>query len=638
MSKLSEKRKRRQNVEDSDDDQEDNEIPFVTFVSDADCEALLHVEGQSLKASQRRRASSNEIETPKHERVAALLGETPPSKRGRHRQSASKINIPNTIEEDENDVDENDDEWKPVAKPRVLFPETHTGVAPSPKRSSKKNKERMEQKIKASQEKYSSPAKPDGATPTKAVDVDMLTPRRKRNKNKLQNTPTTPRSQSRTGQVSTPKTPKSASKVVETAKTPRPQRMNIKKNLNKVMNEEGSDESDSSLSDSDDYSESEFSEPPTPQHSRVNTPRNSRPTTPVSVSARPGLRTRVQAKKDVYKSDDYFASHGSSKVVTSDKTLSLLQNPRLQAEIVQDTLRSVPLKHDKEIEALVKSNYEMFDRWMLLLHEGFNLLLHGLGSKASLLNALHENMLTESYDTIVINGFFTSLTIKDILKSIAEDIAGLTNTPADEVDLCDAVVAWFSCPKAEPLYLLLNNLDGAMLQSSKAQNILARLAATPNIHLVATIDHVNAPLLFDQAQLSRFNFVWQDVTNFVTYSEETAFENSLLVQQSGGLALASLRSVFQSLTSNAKAIFNIIMSKQLDSLDQKYPGMAFKDLYRESQDAFLVASESALRTHLTEFLDHHLVRVKRGHDGSDMLLIPIPRASLLEFRSSQVEQ
>ncbi|KAF4518859.1 hypothetical protein B566_EDAN006710 [Ephemera danica] len=604
MSKRSEKRKRRQNVEDTDE-QTDSEIPFVTFVSDADCIELLYVEGQALKASQRRRASSNEIETPKHERVTALLGETPPSRRGRPRMSALKMNIPNTIEEDENNDDESD-EWVPIAKPRVLFPETHTGVSPSPKMSSKKNKERMEQKIKASQEKYSSPAKPDGATPTKAIEVDMLTPRARRNK--LQTTPTTPRSQSRTGQVSTPKTPKSVSKVVETAKTPRPQRMNIKKNLDKVMNEEGSDESDSSLSESD-YSESEFSEPPTPQHSRVNTPKNSRPTTPVSVSSRPGLRTRIQAKKDVYKSDDYFASHGSSKVVTSDKTLSLLQNPRLQAETVQDNLRSVPLKHEKEIEALVKANYDMFDRWMLLLHEGFNLLLHGLGSKASLLNALHENMLTESYDTIVINGFFTSLTIKDILKSIAEDIAGLTSTPADEVDLCDAVVTWFSCPKAEPLYLLLNNLDGAMLQS-----------------------------MFDQAQLSRFNFVWQDVTNFVAYSEETAFENSLLVQQSGGLALASLRSVFQSLTSNAKAIFNIIMSKQLDSTDQKYPGMAFKDLYRESQDAFLVASESALRTHLTEFLDHHLVRVKRGHDGSDMLLIPIPQASLLEFRASQVEQ
>jgi origin recognition complex subunit 2 len=66
-------------------------------------------------------------------------------------------------------------------------------------------------------------------------------------------------------------------------------------------------------------------------------------------------------------------------------------------------------------------------------------------------------------------------------------------------------------------------------------------------------------------------------------------------------------------------------------------GMSFKDLYRQSQDSFLVASESALRTHLTEFLDHHLVRIKRGHDGSDLLLIPIPKASLLEFQAFQLE-
>lgn len=47
------------------------------------------------------------------------------------------------------------------------------------------------------------------------------------------------------------------------------------------------------------------------------------------------------------------------------------------------------------------------------------------------------------------------------------------------------------------------------------------------------------------------------------YSDETAFENSLLVQNSGELALSSMRSVFLSLTTNSRGIYMIIVKHQL---------------------------------------------------------------------------
>ena len=46
----------------------------------------------------------------------------------------------------------------------------------------------------------------------------------------------------------------------------------------------------------------------------------------------------------------------------------------------------------------------------------------------------------------------------------------------------------------DPLFLLIHNLDGPMLRASKTQAVLARLAQTPNVHLIASIDHINAPL------------------------------------------------------------------------------------------------------------------------------------------------
>ena len=44
------------------------------------------------------------------------------------------------------------------------------------------------------------------------------------------------------------------------------------------------------------------------------------------------------------------------------------------------------------------------------------------------------------------------------------------------------------------IYLLIHNIDGSMLRGEKTQSALGHLASLPNMHLVASIDHINAPL------------------------------------------------------------------------------------------------------------------------------------------------
>lgn len=41
-------------------------------------------------------------------------------------------------------------------------------------------------------------------------------------------------------------------------------------------------------------------------------------------------------------------------------------------------------------------------------------------------------------------------------------------------------------------------------------------------------------------------------------------------------------------------------------------GLAFPDLYQKCREAFLVNSELTLRTQLTEFKDHKLIRIKKA--------------------------
>lgn len=65
----------------------------------------------------------------------------------------------------------------------------------------------------------------------------------------------------------------------------------------------------------------------------------------------------------------------------------------------------------------------------------------------------------------------------------------------------------------------------------------------------------------------RFKFLWYDITTFEPYTEETSYENSLLVQQSGALVLSSMNHVMRSLTTNGQGIFLVIVNYQLQEKD-----------------------------------------------------------------------
>jgi len=47
---------------------------------------------------------------------------------------------------------------------------------------------------------------------------------------------------------------------------------------------------------------------------------------------------------------------------------------------------------------------------------------------------------------------------------------------------------------SEHIYILIHNLDGIELQNNKTQHILSRICSLKNVHLIASIDKVNAAL------------------------------------------------------------------------------------------------------------------------------------------------
>ncbi|GAB0091895.1 Origin recognition complex subunit 2 [Sergentomyia squamirostris] len=450
--------------------------------------------------------------------------------------------------------------------------------------------------------------------------------------------------------VSSPKTPKTPTggkrgtaggREVQVGKTPQHIRAKIKKRITKIVESSSDEWSGSNESSSDSESEDsetssdEEDEPKTPKRrlTKKNAPLISAPITPSVSSKRRNLRMKTDTQYCL-QSDEYFSKHsGKGKALTSDHTLDRLKTPRLPHAEMTKLLSALelPPEHETAIRDLQNDYKANFSKWLMILSQGFNILLYGLGSKRNLIAEFQEEMLQDQ-QVLVVNGFFPSLTIKDILNSIICDILELDSVPSSPHEAVQVIEREMDSEESH-LFLLVHNLEGAMLRNSKAQTVLSQLAKIPNVHLIASMDHINTALLWDHSKLSNYNFTWWDVTSMLPYTEETAFENSLMIQNSGVLALSSLKSVFQSLTTNAKGIFMLIVRKQLENTkNSNYPGMLFRDLYSAGRESFLVSSDLALRAQLTELLDHKVVKMKQGIDGGEYLSIPIEGSLLMQFQ------
>jgi origin recognition complex subunit 2 len=129
---------------------------------------------------------------------------------------------------------------------------------------------------------------------------------------------------------------------------------------------------------------------------------------------------------------------------------------------------------------------------------------------------------------------------------------GPKGTVQDQLSLIHAYFTKES-RKVPNLVLLIHNIDGPSLRNAKAQSLLSVLADTPNIRLIASIDHINAPLLWDSVLTKRFNWIWHDVTSFAPWIQETTFETSILIKSSS-LGPRGVIYVLKSLNANARGV------------------------------------------------------------------------------------
>ncbi|KAF5318443.1 hypothetical protein D9619_010681 [Psilocybe cf. subviscida] len=365
--------------------------------------------------------------------------------------------------------------------------------------------------------------------------------------------------------------------------------------------------------------------------------------------------------------DAYFDYNKPGRVQTSSNVYSQAVLP-LSAEEYAEALVSSKLLPPIQPAILSEKNKKLlFSRFIFELTEGFNIICYGLGSKRRALNQFATDICSKRGHVVVANGFQPDFSIKDMLSSI-EDIPAmqkldLTSTTPDKQA---RRIHDFFLEQTVHLYLVIHNIDASPFRASKAKPILALLAHNPHIHIIASIDHINAPLLWsssemfarksdgDTASSRGFAWLWHDLTTLAAYDFELAFvdraslsgahtggarrkADTLAAQNATAMTETAATHILASVTKKAQKLFALVGNKQLEAIEgaeeggnlQQF-GIAYDMLFALARENFLATNDTALGALLTEFKDHSLiVSAQATAAGGEVLWIPMRKERLV---------
>ena len=423
---------------------------------------------------------------------------------------------------------------------------------------------------------------------------------------------------------------------------------------------------------------------------RKTTPR--KPKTP-SMLATP-LKEGMTGFLRMSKADAYFLAHSQASK-TSGNSYSALVRPLAQAQYDKYTTSARSKGKDKEVLSDLQDYLsEKFLQWELELLDGFNILLYGFGSKRRLLNRFVKDRLSHKGHCVVVNGHFPHLGIRDVLAQI-EDTLSIPQdipippsavTPLDRS--ANRIYAHFLTPQAlhvgsskrvqahavaeAPLFLLIHNIDSPLLRSPRSLAILSLLACSPNIHLIASFDHIHTPLLFSTTESTTpahsyppgswtgvplsergFNWIYHNATTYDDYDLELTYQRLSSKAALGGITSSSntgiseegAMQILRSVPPMALRLIKLLLTRQLASLppDPKthtsYVGSMIAPVFatdndtlqRLSREKFIAREEERYNALMGEFRDHGLV-VEALQDGEGRsgrwIWVPLGKAAV----------
>ena len=321
----------------------------------------------------------------------------------------------------------------------------------------------------------------------------------------------------------------------------------------------------------------------------------------------------------------YFSQKASvSTKSVSELGISLANESELRASVAR-----LPERLQAEKQRLVQRYLSNAKRMAAQWYAGFSLLFYGYGSKYELLKSTLKEC-SVGFPAVLVDGLSTRITYKSILMNVLATARDCKTVHLPKMSEEELLAEIKEEAKHQRIFVMVSNIDGPGLRSPNVQRGLSELSQIEKLHFGASIDHVNAPLIWDLQMKDRFSWVWHHVPTFKPYVREVNLSSlpSLFLGRKEACTQESAAVVLSSLSNNAREVFRCIADAQLDA-ENASGGITFQTLFNVCKERFLASNENILKAFLTEFKDHDILQTKRdGSTAADVLHIPLDDTSL----------
>ncbi|KAL4434520.1 hypothetical protein ABPG74_007304 [Tetrahymena malaccensis] len=279
---------------------------------------------------------------------------------------------------------------------------------------------------------------------------------------------------------------------------------------------------------------------------------------------------------------------------------------------------SEKVKEDKA-KAIVKACF--------MLQSGFNVCLHGYGSKRQIIQEISD--LYINYPKLIIQGYSAATQISQILQKLQYIVAKMTGQNSAS-KRTEGILEYLKqqrekmegiAPQFPFILIVFHNIDSKQFIEQDSVKILSTILNLPYVKVVCSIDHVKYPIVLTSKILEAFNFSFIEVHTHQCYLHEFKVSQNTftLKKEKEGEAL---KYILRSLTKVQKEIIQFFAKYMKDKLEQhpgsfikingqtedgQIIGLTFKELLEMLIDEMILHSEQQLKENLLEILDHKVI-------------------------------
>mmetsp|Transcript_23088 Transcript_23088/g.50846 ORF Transcript_23088/g.50846 Transcript_23088/m.50846 type:complete len:414 (+) Transcript_23088:31-1272(+) len=278
-----------------------------------------------------------------------------------------------------------------------------------------------------------------------------------------------------------------------------------------------------------------------------------------------------------------------------------------------------------------------FERWATwLVPSNKNLLVSGLGSKRDMLQEFAQ-FIPELVSPLPINvvccdAFHREFNFRESVSGIVLNVLGRDMSTATCMAMAQFLKTGLEDTDMHVVWVI-QEIDSLSMQPH--MKLLAYLFGkdSPNLHLVASVGHVNFALAFPVHVWSALRFVQLDTNTYEPYTYEVLAKHGGKLPRwtaLGGDKEEAMKNtvdiVLASLTPNHKKFTGRLAMRQAELLalgEKKFKGFHINDLLTISKKDMVAINLTRLKTLLVELLSHKIVIEQEG-----MYRMPFPMEEL----------